>query len=122
MPHVLATANDRYPADDRQFHPDRFAVDSHSLDGVPRVLVIDDTWTTGARVQSLAFALKAAGAVKVGAVVLGRHVNPADGVRYEHYRLFNERLRKAPEFDESRCSMGDAGGEGLAGGGLVVED
>ncbi|MEH0985849.1 hypothetical protein [Micromonospora sp. CPCC 205556] len=41
-----------------------------------RALVIDDTWTTGARAQSLAYALKQAGAERVAIVVLGRHVNP----------------------------------------------
>jgi predicted amidophosphoribosyltransferase len=39
------------------------------------VLLIDDTWTTGANAQSAAAALKAAGAGPVGAVVIGRHVN-----------------------------------------------
>jgi hypothetical protein len=38
------------------------------------VLLIDDTWTTGANAQSAAAALKAAGAGAVGAVVIGRHV------------------------------------------------
>jgi predicted amidophosphoribosyltransferase len=39
------------------------------------VLLIDDTWTTGANAQSAAAALKAAGAGPVGAIVIGRHVN-----------------------------------------------
>jgi predicted amidophosphoribosyltransferase len=39
------------------------------------VLIIDDTWTTGASAQSAAAALKAAGARRVGAVVIGRHLN-----------------------------------------------
>jgi predicted amidophosphoribosyltransferase len=39
------------------------------------ILLIDDTWTTGANAQSAAAALKAAGAGSVGAVVIGRHVN-----------------------------------------------
>ena len=39
------------------------------------VLLIDDTWTTGGHVQSAAAALKAAGAGRVVAVVLGRHLN-----------------------------------------------
>jgi hypoxanthine-guanine phosphoribosyltransferase len=41
-----------------------------------RALVIDDTWTTGARAQSVAYALKTAVAKAVAIVVLGRHVNP----------------------------------------------
>jgi predicted amidophosphoribosyltransferase len=39
------------------------------------VLLIDDTWTTGANAQSAAAALKAAGAGAVGAIAIGRHVN-----------------------------------------------
>ena len=39
------------------------------------VLLVDDTWTTGANAQSAAAALKAAGAGPVGAIVIGRHVN-----------------------------------------------
>lgn len=39
------------------------------------VLLIDDTWTTGASAESAAAALKAAGAKRVGAVVIGRHLN-----------------------------------------------
>jgi hypothetical protein len=39
------------------------------------VLLIDDTWTSGASAQSAAAALKAAGAGTVAAVVIGRHLN-----------------------------------------------
>ncbi|TCJ31372.1 hypothetical protein E0504_48845 [Parafrankia sp. BMG5.11] len=39
------------------------------------VLVIDDTWTSGARAQSAAAALKLAGASKVGFVGVGRWFN-----------------------------------------------
>jgi predicted amidophosphoribosyltransferase len=39
------------------------------------ILLIDDTWTTGASAQSAAAALKAAGAGPIGAVVIGRHLN-----------------------------------------------
>ncbi len=42
------------------------------------VLVVDDTWVSGGSVQSVAAALKLAGARRVAVVVLGRHVNPAD--------------------------------------------
>jgi predicted amidophosphoribosyltransferase len=43
--------------------------------GGSSVLLIDDTWTTGASAQSAAFALRAAGASRVAAVVIGRHLN-----------------------------------------------
>ena len=41
-----------------------------------RVLLVDDTLTTGAEVQSAASALQAAGATIPAAVVLGRYINP----------------------------------------------
>jgi hypothetical protein len=40
------------------------------------ILLIDDTWTTGATAQAAAAALTAVGAAAVALVVLGRHVNP----------------------------------------------
>jgi predicted amidophosphoribosyltransferase len=39
------------------------------------VLLVDDTWTTGASAQSAAAALKRAGAGPIAAVVIGRHLN-----------------------------------------------
>ena len=42
------------------------------------VLLIDDTWVSGASAQSAAAALRLAGASHVAAVILGRHVNPDD--------------------------------------------
>jgi hypothetical protein len=44
------------------------------------VLLLDDTWVSGASAQSAAAALKLAGARHVAVVVLGRHLNPADPV------------------------------------------
>jgi hypothetical protein len=42
------------------------------------VLLLEDSWVSGASAQSAAAALKLAGARHVAVVVLGRHVNPAD--------------------------------------------
>jgi len=72
------------------------------------VLVIDDTWTTGASAQSAAAALRCAGAGPVAAVVIGRHVN-----REWHY---NDHLLRAiaRPFDWSRCAL-------CAGAGRSVE-
>ncbi len=53
--------------DRHKFRPRR------ALDGEP-VLLIDDTWTTGASAQSAGAALKHAGAGPVAAVVIGRHL------------------------------------------------
>ena len=61
--------------DDREVQPGLFAVEQR-LDQA-RVLLLDDTWTTGARAQSAAAAAKLAGARGVVIVVLGRHLNPA---------------------------------------------
>jgi hypothetical protein len=55
----------------RDLDPERFT--APRLDGA-RVLLLDDTWATGASVQSAAMTLRAAGAAAVAAVVLGRHL------------------------------------------------
>ncbi len=67
-----------YPPDpdDRDLGLDRFILPSR-LPGA-RVLLLDDTWTTGSRAQSAAAALKLAGATRVVVVVLGRHLNMGD--------------------------------------------
>lgn len=61
------------------------------------VLLIDDTWTTGANAHSAAAALKAAGAGPVAAVVIGRHVN-------REWRRNDRHLRALTSpFDWERC-------------------
>jgi predicted amidophosphoribosyltransferase len=73
------------------------------------ILLIDDTWTTGANAQSAAAALKAAGAERVAVVVIGRYVNRAWG--------HNDRqLRRLPlPFDWGRCALCDEEGPGTNG-------
>jgi predicted amidophosphoribosyltransferase len=81
----------------RRFDPRRFEV-TRRLDGL-RVLLIDDTWTTGASAQSAAAALREAGAVAVGAVVAGRHLRRG-------WQDNDERIRRgAGAFDWSRCAF-----------------
>jgi predicted amidophosphoribosyltransferase len=65
----------RSPADvaERSFSAEKYAP-KRPLAG-EAVLLIDDTWTTGANAQSAAAALRRAGAGTVVAVVIGRHVN-----------------------------------------------
>jgi predicted amidophosphoribosyltransferase len=69
-----------------------------SLDGEP-VLLIDDTWTTGASAQSAAAALLRAGAGPVAAVVIGRHLNRG-------WHENDRRLRvDARPFEWGRCAL-----------------
>ena len=68
------------------------------LDG-EAVLLIDDTWTTGANAQSAATALKLAGAGPVAAVVIGRHLNRQWGGN-------DRRLNRLPTpFDWGGCVL-----------------
>lgn len=85
------------PAEPHRFSPDRY---EPIADPAGRaVLLIDDTWTTGANAQSAAAALKAAGAGPVAAVVIGRHVNRG-------WRRNDHHLRALPEpFDWGICAL-----------------
>lgn len=67
-----------------------------TLDGEP-VLLIDDTWTTGASAQSAASALKRAGAGPVAALVIGRHLNRGYGDNDRRLRALST------PFDWSEC-------------------
>lgn len=58
---------------DRQFTMSRFRL-TRAVDG-DRVLLLDDTYTSGASLHSAAAVLTAGGATVVGPVVLGRHVD-----------------------------------------------
>jgi predicted amidophosphoribosyltransferase len=81
----------------RAFSPDKF-VATRPLQG-KAVLLIDDTWTTGASAQSAAGALKAAGAGPTAAVVIGRHLN-------REWHENDRRLRGIERpFDWSRCAL-----------------
>lgn len=57
---------------EHEFHSDRY-VATRPLAG-DAILLVEDTWTTGANAQSAACALKTAGARAVGLVVIGRHI------------------------------------------------
>jgi predicted amidophosphoribosyltransferase len=85
----------------REFDPDKFTP-RRELHG-EAVLLIDDTWTTGASAQSAAAALKTAGAGSVAAVVIGRHLN-------REWHENDRRLRGITRpFDWDRCVVCDAG-------------
>jgi ATP-dependent DNA helicase RecG len=69
----------------------------HRLAG-ENVLLVDDTWTTGAHVESAALVLRGSGAGSVGAVVIGRHIR-------EEYGDNAERLKALPRFSWERCAF-----------------
>lgn len=81
----------------REFCAEKFRV-VRPLNGEP-VLLIDDTWTTGASAQSAAAALTAAGAGPVVAVVIGRHLN-------REWHENDRRIRGITlPFDWERCAL-----------------
>lgn len=87
---LLARSGTDVPA--RRVDPGKYNP-ARDLDG-ESVLLIDDTWTSGANAQSAAGALKTAGAGTVGVLVIGRHQRNA------------ARLRALPQsFDWSACAL-----------------
>jgi hypothetical protein len=66
------------------------------------VLLLDDTWVSGASAQSAAAALKRAGARRVAVVVLGRHIDPADRLGGP----LAARLTPGP-YDPGKCAVPD---------------
>jgi predicted amidophosphoribosyltransferase len=81
----------------RSFDAGKFEA-SRTLSG-ESVLLIDDTWTTGASAQSAAAALKQAGAGTVAAVVIGRHLN-------REWHENDRRIRNIGHpFEWSRCGL-----------------
>ena len=89
------------------------------------VLLVDDTWTTGANAQGAAAALKRAGAGTVAVVVIGRYVNRDHGQN-------DRQLRGLPAFDWDVCAWcrepegttrhGDGGGHPGGGQGRSAQD
>ncbi|NLT57181.1 MAG: hypothetical protein GXX79_21990 [Actinomycetales bacterium] len=59
---------------DRQVLPDRFAVPDHAHATIvgQHVLILDDTWTSGAKAQSAALAVRAAGADQITILCVAR--------------------------------------------------
>lgn len=76
---------------------DRFAL-TRDVAG-ERVLLLDDTFTTGASLFSAVGSLSEAGAVVVGPVVLGRHLQPGWGPTADLLAWL-----KGRKWDERRCS------------------
>lgn len=72
--------------------------------GGKRVLLVDDTFTTGAKLFSAVAALRRSGATIIGPVVLGRHVQTSWGPSEEMMTWLGQR-----EWREDRCCR--CGGE-----------
>jgi hypothetical protein len=73
------------------------------------VLMVDDTWTTGANAQSAASVLKEAGAQTVAAVVVGRHLKREWG---QNERRLDTLSRP---FDWTKCAYCDPASGGPVG-------
>lgn len=87
---------------ERVLDPDQFTVTEDVAE--KRVLLMDDTFTTGAKLFSAAAALRSAGAEVVGPVVIGRHVQTSWEPSQEMMAWLADR-----RWDESRCCR--CGGE-----------
>jgi hypothetical protein len=88
--HLAIRARPEPPdADDRDLNLDLFTA-SQRLPHA-RVLLLDDTWTTGSRAQSATAALKLAGATRVVVVVLGRHLGRLEGGMEPFSKLLRDR-------------------------------
>lgn len=103
LPWITSSVNPAYGPDDRDFHNDWFTAMLPRQQAPIHALILDDTWTTGARAQSLAHALKTAGASTVAIIVLGRHVDPT----YPPAKRLLGAIAE-PVFDTTRCAL-DAG-------------
>ena len=71
--HERVLVRSSVPTQPHRFDPERFSA-VRPLGG-EAVLLLDDTWTTGANAQSAAAALRRAGSGPVAALAIGRHLN-----------------------------------------------
>ena len=70
------------------------------------VLLVDDTWTSGASAQSAAAALRAAGVRKIALIVFGRHIQPAWEPEYGSGVTNAEVLKRPPPWRWEVCALG----------------
>jgi hypothetical protein len=101
VPQLSAAADPAY-GNVREFIANRFHTPPIASATAPRVLLVEDLWVTGGRVQAMAHALKKAGAATVVAVILGRQIN------HDHTpsRPLLDRAHQQA-FDLSRCAIDD---------------
>lgn len=96
-PCLQSTGNLRNP---HEFSREKFAATADVLGS--DILLIDDTWTTGANLYSAAAALEAAGAASIHYLVLGRHLDPS----FDRVDLYLEKAAKLA-FDDRFCAICD---------------
>ena len=82
----------------REFNPGLYELHSPVSPG-GHVLLIDDTWTTGGHIQSVAALLKQNGAAKVGALTVARWLDMNDP---RTKRVYTERIKVRP-YDPDIC-------------------
>lgn len=79
-----------------QASPNKFALTADEELTGRRILLIDDTFTTGASIQSAHHTLVAAGATVIAAVVVARKINPHE--RYGTDRLWERQVAVSFDF------------------------
>lgn len=82
----------------RQFNPDLYAVQSEVPAGA-HVLLIDDTWTSGGHMQSVAALLKQHGATTVAALAVARWLDTSDA---RTKRIYGQHIKTRP-YDPDVC-------------------
>ena len=90
---------------EREFDAERFELIGEVDEGAP-VLLIDDTYTTGSRVQCAAAALKAVGSGPVGVLCIGRHFSREQtGEIYRHAADRYYKESRALGWSWDRCCL-----------------
>ena len=104
---LLLEANPDFPESrDRDFSIERFNLLDQVEPGAP-LLIIDDTFTTGSRVQSATALLKTAGAGPIGVVCIGRHFVPYQDGEYGAAAKNYLRQSRTLGWDWSYCCLCD---------------
>ena len=112
---TIALTRDRYrpllratpgQSDDRTYSSKRF--EALDIERGKAILIIDDTFTAGSRIQSAACTLKEAGSGPVGAVVIGRHFR-ADNLTGDYREAAQRYLQRSRSlaWDWQRCCYCD---------------
>jgi hypothetical protein len=96
---LVAAPTSEQPPDLRATSGERFSLHPRSLTG-RHVLIVDDTWTSGGRAQSLALTAHAAGASTVTIVVLARWLAPGWPVTAAYLETYPQRT-----FDPRICPV-----------------